>query len=316
MMLDDRLEMFSNRLQKVFRHRSKWAKRASVQCWRLYDKDLPEFPLIIDIYGDKVYIAEYRAKHQLTEEQHSQWLESSIEVVSSVTGVSDEFIFIKERKRKENRLDQYRKTGEEQVFFEVMEGGLRFGVNLTDYLDTGLFLDHRITRDLFRAQAKDKDVLNLFAYTGSFSVYAAAGGARSVNTVDLSNTYLNWAKENFRRNELWNESKHHFVKADVKQYVETLSAESFDLVMMDPPTFSNSKMMKDIFDVQQDHAWLINRVLHALRPGGILFFSTNYQRFVLSSSEIQTTVINDITKLTTPPDFEGKLRRWCWRIEK
>lgn len=316
MMLDHRLEMFSNRLQKVFRHRSKWAKRASVQCWRLYDKDLPEFPLIIDIYGDNVYIAEYRAKHQLTEAQHSAWLESSIAVVSGVTGVPDEFIFVKERKRKENRLDQYRKTGEEQVFFEVMEGGLRFGVNLTDYLDTGLFLDHRITRDLFRAQAKDKDVLNLFAYTGSFSVYAAAGGARSVTTVDLSNTYLNWAKKNFRRNELWNESKYHFVKADVKQYVETLSAESFDLVMMDPPTFSNSKMMKDIFDVQHDHAWLINRVLHALRPGGILFFSTNYQRFVLSSSEIQATLIKDITKLTTPPDFEGKLRRWCWRIEK
>jgi len=311
-----RLEMFFNRLLKVYRHRSKWAKREKISCWRLYDKDLPEFPLIIDLYDDKVYVAEYKAKHHLSEEEHEAWLNQSLEVIARVTQVPDERIFLKERKRKANRLDQYRKTGDEQVFFEVEEDGLRFRINLTDYLDTGLFLDHRITRKMFRAEAHYKDVLNLFAYTGSFSVYAAAGGAKSVTTVDLSNTYLSWAKENFSRNGMLNTSQYHFLRADVKQYLETLAPASFDLVIMDPPTFSNSKMMKDILDIQQDHVFLINSVMRSLRADGVLYFSTNYQRFVLQTDAIHAASIKDITRTTTPFDFEGKLKRWCWRMEK
>lgn len=313
---ENKMEMFFNRLQKVYRHRSRLAKKQSLQCWRLYDKDLPEFPLIIDLYADKVYVAEYKAKHHLTEEQHTEWLNLSLELISKVTGVPDENIFVKERKRKANRLDQYRKTGDEQVFFEVEEAGLKFKVNLSDYLDTGLFIDHRITRQMVREEAAGKDVLNLFAYTGSFSVYAAAGGAKTVTTVDLSNTYLNWARNNLALNGFTDEHRYRFIRTDVKQYLATLKPQNFDLAIMDPPTFSNSKMMKDLLDIQQDHAVLINSLLQALRPGGVIYFSTNYTKFKLDESAIKATSIKDITRATTPFDFEGKLKRWCWRIVK
>jgi 23S rRNA (cytosine1962-C5)-methyltransferase len=163
----------------------------------VYDKDLPEFPVSIDIYENKICLSEYRAKHALSPDEYMDWLEGMVTVVSEVTGVPEEDIFTKERRRKSDRFSQYEKTGTEKVFFEVTESGLNFLVNLTDYLDTGLFLDHRVTRQMVRDLSKNKKVLNLFAYTGSFSVYAAEGSAAKVTTVDLSNTYLQWAKNNF-----------------------------------------------------------------------------------------------------------------------
>jgi 23S rRNA (cytosine1962-C5)-methyltransferase len=189
-------------------------------------------------------------------------------------------------------------------------------VNLTDYLDTGLFLDHRLTRQMVRELSKDKQVLNLFCYTGSFSVYAAAGGAAKVVSVDLSKTYLNWAEDNFVINRFKDAARYQFVHADVKQYLKTLPAESFDLVIIDPPTFSNSKRMKDFLDIQRDHAELLNDVLAATRSGGIVYFSTNFTRFILDASAIKASEIKDITKATTPFDFEGKLKRWCYRLVK
>jgi 23S rRNA (cytosine1962-C5)-methyltransferase len=165
-------------------------------------------------------------------------------------------------------------------------------------------------------EAKGKKVLNLFAYTGSFSVYAAAGGADEVVTVDLSNTYIDWAKKNFEANSLIDPEKFKFEVADVKQYLQTLTPDTFDLVIMDPPTFSNSKKMKDFLDIQQDHVELINQTLRAMKPGGILYFSNNATRFQLNEEAIQASVIRDIGKATTPFDFEGKLRRWCWRMIK
>ena len=313
-MLTDKLQMFYNRLLKVYRHRSKQAKRMGVSCYRLYDKDLPEFPVTIDLYGDQVCLSEYKAKHTLTEEEYQDWQDGTIKVIAEVLQIQEEQIYTKERRRIISRRTQYQKTGEEQVFFEVMEHGLKFQVNLSDYLDTGLFLDHRITRKMVCDEAEGKRVLNLFAYTGSFSVYAAAGGASEVVTVDLSNTYTEWARRNMELNGFSDSRRYRYQVADVKQWLPTLDDQSMDLVIMDPPTFSNSKKMKDILDIQQDHVELINEVLRVLQPGGVLYFSNNATRFQLNREALHATEIKDLTKTTTPFDFEGKLKRWCWRM--
>lgn len=315
-MLTEKLQMFQNRLAKVYKHRSKQAKRMHISCYRLYDKDLPEFPVSIDVYGEKVCLSEYRAKHHLTEEEHMDWLNGTAAVIADVLQVEDEHIYTKERRRKTDRLSQYQKINEEKEFFEVEENGLKFLVNLSDYLDTGLFLDHRITRKMVMDEARGKKVLNLFAYTGSFSIYAAAGKAEEVVTVDLSNTYIDWAKKNFEANFLVDHKKYRFEVADVKQYLQTLTPGTFDLVIMDPPTFSNSKKMKDFLDIQKDHVELINQTFRAMKPGGVLYFSNNATKFELNKEAIHASVISDITKATTPFDFEGKLRRWCWRMIK
>jgi 23S rRNA (cytosine1962-C5)-methyltransferase len=179
-----------------------------------------------------------------------------------------------------------------------------------------LFPDHRITRQLVREQSAGKKVLNLFAYTGSFSVYAAAGGATEVVTVDLSNTYLNWARKNLALNGFTDESKYTFIQADVLQYLKTLPADHFDIIVLDPPTFSNSKRMEGFLDIQRDHVALINDCLAGIKKGGTLFFSTNSRQFRLETEKIKAAGIRDITKATTPFDFEGKLFRWCYRITK
>ncbi len=315
-MMEDKLQMFENRLQKVYKHKSKLAKRQHISCYRIYDHDLPEFPFCIELYENRIYLAEYVRRHKMTEEEHVVWLEKCIEVIVKIIEVKDENVYIKQRKRKSNRHDQYEKTDDKKDFFVVEENGLKFLINLTDYLDTGLFLDHRITRKMVMEQCAGKKVLNLFAYTGSFSVYAAAGKAASVTTVDLSKTYLQWAEDNFTINLLKDKSKYFFIHADVKQYLKTLKPNSFDLVIMDPPTFSNSKRMKDFLDIQQDHVTLLNDVLQALSPNGIIYFSTNYTKFVIDAEKINAKELKDITKATTAFDFEGKLKRWCYKISK
>jgi 23S rRNA (cytosine1962-C5)-methyltransferase len=315
-MMSEKHIMFKNRLTKVFRHLSKQAKRQNISCYRIYDRDLPEFPLIIEIYGNNIYLAEYRSRHNLTEEEYEQWLEGCFPVISEVTGIPADNIYMKERKRKEGRQDQYQRIAGEQEFFVVNEGGLFFKVNLSDYLDTGLFLDHRITRGMVKEQCKGLRVLNLFCYTGSFSVYAAAGGASEVVSVDLSNTYLQWAEENFKLNKFVDPNRYKFIRADVKQWLETAPADYFDIVIMDPPTFSNSKMMKDFLDIQRDHVWLLNKTLDAMKAGGIMYFSTNSRKFEIDEAAIHAASIKDITKTTTPFDFEGKLLRWCFRLQK
>jgi 23S rRNA (cytosine1962-C5)-methyltransferase len=309
-------EMFRNRLIKVFKHLGKQAARQGVSCYRVYDHDLPEFPFCIEFYGSRLYIAEYRRNHHLDEAAHQEQLNETLSVITEVLKVPDENIFLKERKRKEDRKSQYGKFGEGGSFFTVEENGLQFLVNLEDYLDTGLFPDHRITRQMVQQEAKGKHVLNLFCYTGSFSVYAAAGEAASVTSIDLSNTYINWAEQNFNLNNFTNTGQYHFIKADVLQYLDELPENHFQLAVLDPPTFSNSKMMKDFFDVQKDHVTLINRVLRTITPGGTLYFSTNFTKFVLQTESILAQEIKDITRQTTPFDFGKKLKRWCYRIVK
>lgn len=311
-----KLDMFRNRLQKVYKHRYKQARRMGISCYRVYDHDLPEFPFAIEFYEDKIYLAEYLRRHGMTDEEHEAWLDQCIAIISEITLVKPGSIFVRQRKRMSHRDEQYEKIDSKKEFFTVEEQGLKFLVNLADYLDTGLFLDHRITRQMAREMAEGKRVLNLFCYTGSFSVYTAAGGAATVTSVDLSKTYLNWAEDHMVINRFKDKQKYFFVHADVKQYLKTLQPNSFDLVIMDPPTFSNSKRMKDFLDIQRDHVELINDVLAAMTTGGTLFFSTNFTKFILDEAAIKATDIKDITKATTPFDFEGKLKRWCYRITK
>jgi 23S rRNA (cytosine1962-C5)-methyltransferase len=315
-MNEEKLQMFRNRLLKMFRHTGKLAKRQGITCYRIYDHDLPEFPFCIELYEDKVYLAEYQRRHGMSEEEHEAWLENCVPVIGGILDVPDDKIYFRQRRRKAGRQDQYEKLAGEQEFFEVGEAGLSFRVNLTDYLDTGLFLDHRITRGMVREEAKGKKVLNLFCYTGSFSVYAAAGGAVQVDSVDLSRTYLHWAEENMALNVPADPGIQHFIHADVKQWLDETPAGGYDLVVMDPPTFSNSKRMKDFLDIQRDHAELINKTLRAMTTGGILYFSTNYRRFQLETEKIVAASLKDITNATTPFDFQGKLFRYCYKIIK
>lgn len=314
--MNDKLQMFENRLLKVYKHKSKLAKRQNISCYRVYDHDLPEFPLVIELYEDKVYLAEYLRRHGMDDEEHEQWLNECKEVINKILSIPIEKMYGRQRKKMNHRTQQYEKLNVAEEFFTVEENGLKFLVNLTDYLDTGLFLDHRITRKMVRDESKGKRVLNLFCYTGSFSVYAASGEAESVTSVDLSKTYLKWAEDNFIINRFKDKDKYQFIHADVKQYLKELKPDSFDLVVIDPPTFSNSKRMKDNLDIQRDHVELLNGVLAATVKNGTVYFSTNFSRFVMEKENINASEIKDITKATTPFDFEGKLKRWCYKIIK
>jgi 23S rRNA (cytosine1962-C5)-methyltransferase len=316
LMADDKIIMFRNRLAKQAKHLGKLAKRQQVQCYRLYDHDLPEFPFCIEYYGDKLYVAEYKRRHGLTDEEHAVWLQQSKQAIAETLNLPLENIFLRLRQRKQGRQGQYQRLEEETHEFVVEESALKFIVNLTDYLDTGLFLDHRLTRQMVRDQSKGMKVLNLFAYTGSFSVYAAAGGAEEVVTVDLSKTYLSWAQRNLHLNGFSDHEKYKYQHADVKKYLKELSPNYFDLIVMDPPTFSNSQRMEDILDIQRDHVELINDCLRSMVPGGRLYFSTNFSRFILDEADIKASSIKDMTRATTPFDFEGKLARYCFLIKK
>lgn len=307
--------MFRNRLEKLHRHLSKQAKKQGISCYRIYDHDLPEFPFIIEVYEGRLYVSEYRRRHSMNDEDHEAWLEECKKIMVFVLSVPREDIFFRLRQRKEGRQGQYQKVDVSKNEFIVHEGGLQFIVNLSDYLDTGLFLDHRITRQMVKESSEGKRVLNLFCYTGSFSVYAVAGNASAVVSVDLSKTYLSWAERNLKLNFPAGKN-HEMVHADVKQYVKTLPSANFDLIIMDPPTFSNSKRMEDFLDIQKDHAELINDCISCLTEKGILFFSTNYTKFRLDFENINASEIRDITKQTTPFDFTGKLNRQCFKIIK
>ena len=315
-MTDDKFIMFRNRLEKVYRHLGKQAKRMQVSCYRLYDHDLPEFPFCIELYGQNIYLSEYKRRHGMTDDEHDGWMEKSIEAVCDILNTKKEKIFLKLRQKKPGRLGQYQKVAQKGSEFIVEENGLKFIVNLSDYLDTGLFLDHRLTREKVKIEARNKNVLNLFSYTGSFSVYAAAGEAMTVTTVDLSKTYLGWAQRNMELNGYRDTAKYNYIQADVLQYLNAVSENSFELIILDPPTFSNSKRMDDILDIQRDHVKLINDCLRIAKPAGKIYFSTNYKKFILDSRSLHSSLIKDITKQTTPFDFEGRINRVCYVIEK
>ena len=252
----------------------------------------------------------------MEDEEHEAWLETCRQIVAKVLETDPANIYIKIRQRKAGRQGQYEKFGEEKVEKIVPEGGLKFILNLTDYLDTGLFLDHRITRGMVRDEAAGKRVLNLFCYTGSFSVYAAQGGAEEVTSVDLSKTYINWAKRNMQYNKLFHPDKHDFIHDDVLEWLKNVPRDRYDLIICDPPTFSNSKRMDETFDVQRDHVQLLKTLLKILSDEGTIYFSNNYRGFVMDRDAVPASVVKDITAMTTPFDFAGKLHRSCFRVQK
>lgn len=306
---------FTNRLRKNHKHLSKWAKRQHISCYRLYDLDIPSFPLCVDVYNDHVHVAEYKAKHGMEEAEHAEWLGECLQAVLEVTGTTADKIFLKLRERQKG-LKQYERFSQESYGFWAEESGLKFWVNLTDYLDTGLFLDHRTTRQMVRTASEGKRVLNLFAYTGSFSVYAAAGGATRVDSVDMSQTYLSWAEKNMRENGFCDEKTYQYFRQDILQWLPGPLKDYYDIIVLDPPTFSNSKKMRDVLDIQLDHVHLINRALQALKPGGTMYFSNNFRGFQLDREAIRASDIKDITAATIPEDFRNKSIHHCFLITR
>lgn len=311
-----RLPAFENRLLKMWKHYAKLAKRQQVACFRFYDHDLPEFPFAIDWYDGVIHAAEYKRRHGMEEQEHEAWLIACSHIIAKITQASDNEVFMKERQRKMGRQGQYEKFSEQKIERIVPEDDLHFIVNLTDYLDTGLFLDHRITRNLFRNEAAGKNVLNLFCYTGAFSVYAAKGSAKTVTSVDMSRTYIHWAKRNMQFNKLYDDKKHHFIQDDVLAWLPSVQEHTFDLIICDPPTFSNSKRMEGEFDVQRDHVALLKKLLKITTDHGKIFFSNNYKGFQLERDKIPAFSIKNITALTTPFDFQNRLNRACFLLEK
>ncbi|MDX2134762.1 MAG: class I SAM-dependent methyltransferase [Saprospiraceae bacterium] len=306
-------EHFENRLLKMQRHLGKWARRQGITCYRVYDNDLPEFPFAVDLYEDIVHISEYARNHGMEPDEHAEWLAECLETVSRVFDIPLNRIYLKFRQRQKG-LQQYERFNRIGTEYIVRENGLRFYINPADYLDTGLFLDHRNTRQLVREVAAGKRMLNLFAYTGAFSVYAAAGAAASTTTVDLSNTYLTWADRNLTINGFTG-PEHQLLQADVLAWLREPTAERWDLAVVDPPTFSNSKRMDDVLDVQRDHVWILNRVLARMAPGGTIYFSTNFRKFKLDTEALQARSIRDITRQTIPEDFRNKKIHQCFVLE-
>lgn len=305
---------FANRLGKNAKHYLKWARRHNIEAWRLYDRDIPQFPFAIDVYGGQIHLQEYDTGWLMQPEEYEAWLSEVLEAVAFITGFAPADIHLKRRERQKG-TQQYEKTGKAGADFIVHEHGRRFWVNLEKYLDTGLFLDHRNTRQRVGEMAAGKRFLNLFAYTGSFSVYAATGGAAASETVDLSNTYLDWARRNFELNGI-DEARHQIVRADVFQYLQAAAqaGKPFDLIVMDPPSFSNSKKMLDILDIQRDHMRLIDGAMALLASDGLLFFSNNLRSFALDEAVAQKYAVKEISKQSVPEDFRNKKIHQCWEI--
>ncbi len=308
--------MLANRLQKRMRHLRKWAKRHDISCYRLYERDIPEFPLIVDWYDGEAVVWLYARGRDDDEGETAVWHQDALNQIQQALDLSPRQIFVKTRARQRGLQQQYERFGEQGHTRRVTEHGLSFEVNLSDYLDTGLFLDHRPTRAMVRDEAAGKRVLNLFAYTGSFSVYAAAGQAKSTTTVDLSKNYCDWASRNLQHNGFRPGKQHRVIAQDCWQF---LAAEkrSYDLIICDPPTFSNSKRMaRSSFSVDRDHPELIRACLARLAKNGSLIFSTNSRGFKLDETAVPRPYIaTDITPQTIPEDFRNDKIHRCWRIE-
>src|SRR5215813_5769290 len=302
---------FSDRLRKNARHLGRWAQRAGVTAWRVYDRDIPEYPFVVEQYGPAVHLVEYPRRAQRAAGGHPE-REAVLQAVVEVLDVAPERVFTKTHAPQPWGRPRYGRLGNAGAEFEVQEGPLRFVVNLSDRLDTGLFLDHRNTRAQVRAESAGKRMLNLFGYTGSFSVAAATGGARSTTTVDLSATYLDWAGRNLELNGIAGRA-HALVRADVPRWIQE-ARERWDLIVLDPPAHSTSKAMRGDFNVQRDQRRLLAGALALLARGGVLYFSTNYKGFRFEAEGLPAR-IEELTPRSIPPDFHQRDVHRCWRIE-
>jgi len=312
-------ELFRSRLSKRARHLRRWPTRRQITCYRLYERDIPEIPLVVDRYEDHLHITEYERPHDRDLGQHAEWLELMARTAGQVMEIDRNRVFVKQRNRQRGS-QQYEHLSDQKYEIFVQEAGLKFLVNLSDYVDTGLFLDHRLTRAMVRDAAGDANFLNLFGYTGTFSVYAAAGGANRTTTVDLSPTYLDWAQRNMVANELGG-SRHAFVRSDAMEFLRQQASDSadqapYDLAVVDPPTFSNSKRTEQDWEIQRDHGPLLTAVLPLMKPGGVIYFSTNFRRFKLDEAALAGCQIREISKQTVPEDFRNQRIHRCWRLTK
>jgi 23S rRNA (cytosine1962-C5)-methyltransferase len=307
--------MFENRLRKNARHFRKWARARGLTCFRVYDRDIPEYPYAVDLYGDRVHLVEYPRRRALQSGTVEEQREEVLATVARVLEVAAGHISVKTHTPQPWGRKQYERLGEGTERFVVEEQGLKFWVNLGDYLDTGLFMDHRLTRARVREEARGKRFLNLFAYTGAFTVYAAAGGASRTVSVDLSNTYLDWAEENLALNGLA-DPRHTLIRADVLPWLQEQEAEPdrYELVVCDPPSFSTSKRMSGSFNVQRDQTRLIGAIRAVLAPGGVLYFSTNFLGFELNAAAVRGLEVEELTPASIPEDFHRKEIHRCWRM--
>lgn len=298
---------FENRLRKNAKQRFTWAKREQVTAFRLYDLDMPEWPFAVDWYGGFAHVMEYPRRKQLRDGSIDEARVEVVRATAAALELPTGKIFTKTHEKRPWGDGQYERVSGQSQLVEVEEHGLKFECNLSDYLDTGLFLDHRVTRARVRKEASGKRFLNLFAYTGSFTVHARAGGAIETTTVDLSNTYCDWAERNLALNGLSTDAKHRVIRADVLGWVEDAKG-TYDLIVLDPPSFSSSKKMGRRFEVQRDHKWLVERTRALLSPDGVLYFSTNFLGFELDP---KITGAQSIESL--PADFRRAVQR-TWRI--
>ena len=314
-----------NRLLKNRKHLQRWARKNAIHCYRLYDADLPEFAFTLDRFESEIdpevewlHLQEYQAPASIDGDLAAQRIETAREVVKSLFAIPEERLFCKTRSRQRGS-QQYQKQDDRREFFQIREGAASLLVNLSDYLDTGLFLDHRLTRERIYRQAEGKSVLNLFCYTGAVGVQAGLGGARSVLNVDLSATYLDWAAENHALNRLDDSDRYGFLRADVLDLLESPERFSldrdYDLIFLDPPSFSNSDRMRQTLDLQRDHAGLIVAAMGLLATQGLLLFSCNRRGFRLAPDMEQRFSVTDITRATIPEDFRRSpaIHR-CWEI--
>lgn len=303
----------ADRLRKNARHLARWARREELEAYRLYDRDIPEFPYAIDRYGAWLHAQLFAGKRPLTDAA----IAAHLAAISATLEVPHDRIALKIRRRQRGD-SQYEKLADDGPSFTVRERGHRFEVNLLRYLDSGLFLDHRETRRMVAAEARDKRLLNLFAYTGSFTVYAACAGAAATVTVDMSHTYQDWTARNLALNGISAGVQHRLVADDVMTWLGTAgyARERFDLIVLDPPSFSNSKRMHDSFDVQRDQTPLLAATLRLLAPGGTLYFSNNRQGFKLDAEVAALARFEEITAHTVPDDFKRRMPHRCWRVTR
>ncbi len=304
-------QMFANRLQKNLKQLGKWARREGVECYRLYDADMPEYALAVDLYRDWVHVQEYAAPRSIDPDKAQARLLDALAAIPQALGVAQNRVVIKRRER-QSGSKQYQRQAAQGQFMEVSEGGVKLLVNLTDYLDTGLFLDHRPLRLRIQRETAGKRFLNLFCYTATATVHAAKGGARSTTSVDLSKTYLDWARRNLALNGF--SDKHRLEQGDVMAWLAE-DRNEYELIFIDPPTFSNSKRMEGVFDVQRDHVELLDLAMARLARGGVLYFSNNFRKFQLDEGLTARYQVEEISAQTLDPDFarNPKIHR-AWRF--
>lgn len=299
--------MIKNRLSKNLRRLKGWINDQKIEAFRLYEKDIPEYPYLIDIYGDFIILYEKGTKD--TEE--SLRLDHQNEITTALNELfPQKEIVIKERESL-TKKNEYSKKSSENYKFTIKENSLNFNINPYDYIDVGLFLDHRPLRKKVLS-LNPKNVLNLFCYTSSFSVYSASLGAKTTN-VDLSQTYLNWSQMNFKSNDL-DMAQHQFIKSDVISFLKS-NQDKYDLIILDPPSFSNSKSMDYTFSVQNHHQEMVKFCMEFLLPKGTLFFSGNLRSFKFDESLENNYLVKNITEKTIPIDFRDKKIHFCYEIK-